>query len=143
MPKVEEFSRKMVERTLDDMNVRYLRDKDGDFVALFGEDEKAGCEIRLHVIITGSRNQILRAAMLSDADVRSVDAGLLYRVCNTWNREHRWPRAYVDGDGDIVLEEYVDLDKGIHQELLRDFMLTVMATGFQFWRWAHNEQGLF
>lgn len=143
MAKVETFGRGMIKRVLDDMKIHYLRDSDEDFVIMFAEDEDAGCELHVFVMAAGSDDEILAIRVLSDAKIKSHDVGLKYRVCNTWNRDKRWPKAYVDDDGDFILEEQIDLEKGIHQELLRDYIATTIAAGNKFWEWAHKEQQLF
>lgn len=143
MAKVDKFERNMIQRSLDSMGLRYLRDSDGDFVILFARDDDAGCELQARIMAVGQNHEILAVHMQSDARMESNDTGLLCRVCNLWNREHRWPKAYVDDEGDIILEEQIDLEKGIHQELLHHFIATTVAAGHRFWVWAHKDQELF
>ncbi len=87
--------------------------------------------------------------MASDKRIPKSDWGRAVMICNTWNKERSWPKAYLfvrnpstDTHGLIVLEDVIDLEKGIHQELLDDFSLTSIATAISFWKWAHKEQGL-
>jgi hypothetical protein len=52
------------------------------------------------------------------------DKGTLSRV-NEWNRTHRFSRAYIDNDGDPVIELDLDLTGGISKQRLVDYIKTV------------------
>jgi hypothetical protein len=41
---------------------------------------------------------------------------------NAWNREHRFSRAYLDADGDPVLEADLDLSGGVAEGVIRAFL---------------------
>lgn len=44
---------------------------------------------------------------------------------NSWNRDKRYSRAYIDDDGDPVLELDLDLAGGVTGERIKDFITTV------------------
>ncbi len=43
---------------------------------------------------------------------------------NTWNKEKKYSRSYLDNDGDPVLELDLDLVGGVTRERIVDFLLT-------------------
>ncbi len=53
---------------------------------------------------------------------------------NEWNATRRWPRAFVK-DGHFFLDFHLDLEKGVHKELLKDVVATVLAGVSQFLLW--------
>jgi len=149
MPTVQKFSRSMIEKYLKAKNLKFLRDSDGDFRISFAYDEDTGCKLDVWFIAGGPQGDIYYVGVHSDKRIPKSDWGRAVMLCNTWNKERRWPKAYLyvhdpstDTVGSIRLEEQIDLEKGIHQELLDDFTDTVIASANLFWEWAHKEQGL-
>ena len=64
-------------------------------------------------IVYNQRNHVLA----SIAHFSGFNADLNY--VNKWNKEHRFGRLYLDGDGDIVVESELDLEPGVRVEALR------------------------
>ncbi len=146
---VQPFKRSMIEKCLQSASLRFLRDSDGDFVVRFGYDERIGAELEIFFDAEGSEGQVYAIMCHTDKRIPKTDWGKAIMVCNTWNKQKRWPKAYLyvrepstDTTGMIVLEEYLSLEAGIHQELLDDYTLKAVSGMFQFWVWAHQEQGL-
>ncbi|HRQ66141.1 MAG TPA: YbjN domain-containing protein [Xanthomonadaceae bacterium] len=54
--------------------------------------------------------------------------GATLRSMNDWNRTKRYSRAYLDDDGDPVLESDLDLDGGVHRKRVEDFFRTFDGT---------------
>jgi hypothetical protein len=148
MPKVESFSRAMIERALKNKSVKYLVDSDGDCVAAFTREATRPCELEVWLIAAGAKKDVFRVFVRSDQRFPEVKWGEVLAACNEWNRERRWPKTYLeiskeDGRGMIVCEEQWDLERGIHQELLEDFAMIVITASHQFWEWAHQERKLY
>jgi hypothetical protein len=55
-----------------------------------------------------------------------VQGGSLDRV-NQWNKEKRFSRAYLDGDGDANVEWDIDLEGGVTMEAVREGIRTFNA----------------
>lgn len=146
MPTVREFSSAMVEEYLRSRDLKYLRDSDGDFLVRYAYEDEIGCELNMWLIAGGSSKKIYRVLVRSDKRINRDQWDRTYSLCNLWNKERRWPKAYLswneddDQTGEICLEGQIDLEVGIHQELFNDFTTTVLATAYQFWKWAHQEQ---
>ena len=149
MAYVQTFDRSMIESSLRSASLRFLRDDDGDFIVQFGYDSATDCEINIGFDVSGNTHSVYSIHGTSDKRIPRNDWGRVVMMCNTWNKERRWPKAFLytrnpgsDATATIVLEENLDLDTGIHQELLDDFTLTTISGILQFWKWAHQEQGL-
>lgn len=149
MASVQKFDRSMIEKALRGASLKYLRDSDGDFIVQFGHSDKMGCEVDILLLAAGSKAEIYSVTGRSNKRIPRSDWGRAMTICNTWNKEKRWPKAYLymenpstDTTAAIVLEHQIDLEHGIHQELLDDFTFTIVAGIFSFWEWAHEHQGL-
>jgi hypothetical protein len=134
----------MIENYLRARNIRYLRDSDGDFCVNFGPQGEIRHTIRVWLLAGGTGQQVYVIRGHAEKRYpRSRWADCLL-MCNTWNRDRRWPKAYLDNsdpnsDGEIVLEEQIYVEKGIHQELLDDFSDTVISAIFSFWKWEKEQ----
>jgi len=147
MAYVQKFDRSMIERFLRTENLHFLRDSDGDFVLELPYSDDTGCSIKNYLMISARFPDIYRILITSDKRIPKNDWGRAVMVCNTWNKERFWPKAYLsvrdpaDTYGTIVLEWQADFEKGVHQELLDDFSMMILSSGITFWKWAHQEQG--
>lgn len=149
MPNVQKLNKGMIESYLKAHNHKYLIDSDGDYLVEFAYDDEAGCSISVWLCIEGSRDDIYSVLMTSDRRIPKQQWEHAIMVCNTWNKEKLWPKAYLyvrdpasDTYGRIRLEHQIDVEKGIHQELLDDFTRMTIVFGYQFWKWAHGEHNL-
>lgn len=149
MSVVQRFNRTMIENCLRANQLRFLRDNDGDFRVEFGYNEKYGCEISFSLSVAGSQNDVYSIIAISDKRIPRHDWAKAVTICNEWNAQKRWPKAYLhvrdvatETYGAILLEQDIDLEPGVHQELLDHFTLTAFATSMSFWEWAHTTQGL-
>ncbi len=147
MAVVQRFEPGMVEKYCKSFGLHYLKDAEGDFRVDFSFDEECGCELTLWLMIKGTQSQIYVVRLLSATRIPRSEWPRAIDACNTWNRDHRWPKAYLnaynpetDAVGFVEVEQQIHLEKGIHQELLDDFTSRTVAGGFEFWRWAHREK---
>ena len=148
MPTVQKFDRNMIERYLKSRSWKYLIDSDGDYRVEFAMDDEAGCELTVWLIMGGPNKEIYDCMIWSSRRVKKEEWGKAILMCNDWNKQKRWPKAYVyvrdrntDTVGDIRLEQQMDLETGIHQELFDDFTSTIISGAHAFWKWATKEQG--
>ena len=54
---------------------------------------------------------------------------------NAWNREKRFSRAYLDKDGDPVLESELDLEGGVTRQAIISFLETFETSLSRFATW--------
>lgn len=86
-------------------------DKDGDLVVHI-----QGMRVLVLVGSADGTSMQMRFAMAgTDATLDRV---------NTWNRTKMYSRAYLDDDGDPVLEAEQDLTGGVTEDRLKDFIKT-------------------
>ncbi len=149
MPSIKKFDHSLIKNFLEETNLNFLTDKEGDFTVNFAYDEELGCELSFWFIVTGSNDEIYQILVSSDKEIPKSQWARVLMLCNTWNKDKRWPKAYLhvedmntDTTGNILLEEQIDLEQGIHQALLNDYTGTILSTAFQFWKWMHLEQGM-
>ena len=149
MATVKNFDRSMIKNYLTRKEYKFLVDSDGDFLIKFAYDPDYACQMSVYLIVTGSKQDVYSVRIMTDKRIPKSDWGKALMLCNTWNKERRWPTAYLkvndpdrDPIGTIELNYNLDLEQGIHQELLDDFTSIIISTGDAFWTWAHKEQGL-
>lgn len=145
---VQRFSRAMIRRYLDRASLAYLRDNHDDFRVDFAYDDDLNCAISFWLMAVGQHEEIygIEARSTRRFPAETTDWCLL--VVNEWNKRMRYPKAYfylADGDrgrtGEIRLEQYTDLETGVHQDLLDSLTYTVMGGAMRFWSWL-NEQAM-
>jgi hypothetical protein len=149
MPAVRKFDQDMIKKYLKAFNLKYLIDSDGDFLVQFSYTDEWGTALKVYLILAGTQKDVYAIKVYSDTRIPKKDWSRALDLCNTWNKEKRWPKACLhvdnpatDTSGMIVVEQHIDLEKGIHQELFNDYTSTILMGAFQFWEWAHKEKNL-
>lgn len=147
MATVQKFDRNMIERSLQSVSLKFLKDNDGDYLVQLGYSDEMGCELDIMLMASGQQDDVYYMRGQSNKRIPRNDWGRAVMLCNTWNKERRWPKAYLyvkdpntDATGLIILEQQFDLEQGIHQELFNDFTRVAIASMLSFWEWAHKEQ---
>jgi hypothetical protein len=105
-----------VESILKDLGFTGTRiDEDDDVIVMMHG--------RTVLVVIGSGNgRQLRASVA----FVGVDLGL--EEVNAWNRERILSKAYLDQDGDTILEAEVDLDGGVTVDRVKDWLHTFSFT---------------
>ena len=138
---VRPFSRAMIADFLTREKLKFLRDQDDDCLVTFDSDESVHLpEIRVWFTAEGKAHDIYSVrAYASPPPERSVEEW--YRICNQYNRERRWPKAYMVEGKDALklrLESQIDLGAGIHQQLFDDFGRMALAGIYGFFEWLND-----
>lgn len=137
---VENFGHAMIEAFLEEDGLHYLRDREGDFLVQFGYDEEIDGHPRFLLATSGEDQEqfCLRGDTLQR--IARSDWDRVLRLCNEWNALYKMPKVYLEIDdpnasatGRIVCEQWLDLEPGIHQELINHvsstFFLPASASG--------------
>ena len=146
---VEPFGHAMIEAFLEENELHYLRDRDGDFVVEFGYDEEITGHPRFLLAAVGDdheqycmRGDTLRRIPRSDWD-------RLLRLCNEWNALYKMPKVYLEVDdpnssatGRVVCEQWLNLEAGLHQALVSQLTSSFFSACFGFWRWLERQNAL-
>ena len=128
---VENFGRGMVEVFLEDSELHYLRDRDGDFVVEFGYDEEVHGHPRFMLVVSGedSDQYCLRGDTMKRIPRPLWDRSI--QLCNEWNAQYKLPKVYVEIDDPnisttarVVCEQWTNFEVGVHQELVNQMTST-------------------
>jgi hypothetical protein len=146
---VESFGHGMIESFLEDGDLHFLRDRDGDFVVEFGYDEEIAGHPRFLLAAVGDDHE--QYCMRGDIMCRvpRSDWDRMLRLCNEWNALYKMPKVYLEVDdpnasttGRVVCEQWLNLEVGIHQELVNQFTSTFFSACFGFWRWMQRQNAM-
>ncbi len=146
---IEPFGRTMIETFLEESELQFLRDRDGDFVVEFGYDEEIQGHPRFLFATSGDDQE--QFCMRGDTMRRipRPDWDRLLRLCNEWNALYKMPKVYFEVDdpntsttGRVVCEQWLNLEPGIHQELVSHLTSTFFSACFSFWRWLERQNEL-
>ena len=149
MGKVESFGHAMIQAFLDESELHYLRDRDGDFVVEFGYDEEVLGHPRFLLIVSGDDldQYCLRGDTMKR--VARADWERHLRLCNEWNALYKMPKVYLEVDdpnvsssGRVVCEQWLDFESGVHQELVDQLTSTFFSACFGFWKWLERQHAL-
>lgn len=124
-----EFNRALIRQYVEERNLRYLTDQDGDYVAILAMEE---CPQKLFTIFaaSGVREDVFSITMRVEPSPEMSELEAL-RLVNRWNAQRRWPKAYHTEDG-FTLDWHIDLEMGISPALFADMCDTVMLAAHQF-----------
>jgi len=145
---VAQFTRDMFRILCEKLELPYDIDEDGDYRLGLAADDLVTWPMRVYLVAAGSANDILDIRIDTTREFPSSEWGRAMLACNEWNDTTRWPKAYLHVNdpgatepGKVVCEGSLDLENGIHQELLENYILTVIARSRAFWRWLKEEKG--
>ncbi len=95
---VETFGHAMIQAFLEDSELHYLRDRDGDFVVEFGYDEEVLGHPRFMLVASGDDHEqyCLRGDTMKRIPKAEWDR--LIRLCNEWNAQYKLPKVYLEID---------------------------------------------
>ena len=149
MADVIKFEQSMIEAYLRQKEWNYLTDRKGNFQMNFSSDAETGYAWTVFFSAVGERMDIYQVYVRANHDFPKAQWPEILELCNDWNRKRFYPKAYLnirdsetDPTGTVVLEHAIDLEKGVHQELLNDFTACAYSGAISFWKWAHGEKGL-
>jgi hypothetical protein len=146
---VESFGHAMIRAFLEGAELHYLRDRDGDYVVEFAYDEELAGHPRFMLVASGEDHDqyCLRGDVMKRVPRAEWDRQI--RLCNEWNALYKLPKVYLEIDdpnvsatGRIVCEQWMNLDPGIHQELVNHLSSTFFSACFSFWRWLERQDAL-
>lgn len=141
----EPLSDDMIRRYLDEDEVEYSVDEEGNFVVEYERDEDTGCEFTVFLSVD---EEYYTIQIVDERTFPLADGDRLMRICNAWNMEQMFPMAYVYTDeenadiADVRLEYTAILRYATSQEQLSDLTEEILDAAYEFWAWAQNEHGI-
>jgi Putative bacterial sensory transduction regulator len=146
---VEPFSHAMIEVFLDDDGLNFLRDRDGDFIVQFGYDDEIQGHPRFLLAVSGNDQEQYCLRGDTYQRIPRAEWDRILRLCNEWNALYKMPKVYLEVDdpntsttGRVVCEQWIDLEAGVHQELVNQITGTFFSACFGFWRWLIRQNRL-
>lgn len=120
-------------RCLDRLDVCYQRESNHLITATWEPDPGTEDLVKMTLSLEGDGHTVLVLTSRIDRDIPEDRLEKALEVCNKWNCERRWPRAFMHpmaGQGPglcrVALDVHLHLSNGIHDEflesLIRDFI---------------------
>jgi hypothetical protein len=131
---IEPFSAELVERCLDRRELKFFRGRDGeDFLILISSDRS---RLHAHLEVCGPNGDLLSIRVTLVDHYNGAEHHRLIELVNEWNRNTRWPKAYVRETPDpnrigVVGENSYPLMEGIHLEALGRFIDYTIRGSFE------------
>lgn len=144
MSVVRPFNKERIVRYMKENDHRYMTDSDGDICLRFNVD---GMIFNCFVMAKGEDSEILAGLAFREKEYPRNEWAACMEACNSWNASRRWPKTYLriletDEKAKVCCESHVDLEKGVHQELLDHMINSFIVTSHTFFEWMRDERGL-
>ncbi|WP_053043517.1 type III secretion system chaperone family protein [Thermus filiformis] len=137
---IRPFDRERIGEALRAAGISFFRGEEGQFLVLVGSRMTP-----YSAVVTLSAEGVDGDVLAVRALVRGV-VGLsreeALEKANAWNKGRRWPRAYVDDDGDLMLDFHLDMEEGIHTPFLARTVQTVLTGVELFTLWLDGKEGV-
>ena len=143
-PRAEPFTQEMIVDHLRDHGVHFLRDEDGD-CRLELEIPEGGGHTVVWLVADGDAKAVYHIHATAPECPGGTTRPEALEACNSWNREHRWPKACVidrdDGDWRIILAADIDLTPGVTRPLFDRFTEHAVTGILSFWATVAKRAG--
>jgi len=147
MSEIEPLSHELVARSLKGQGLNYLRTPDDRFKLEYRPDEASGATLTAWLWVEGPNQDILDIWVVADKRFPRSEWGRMIMLCNQWNNEKRWPKAYLATRGlpdtatdtGVVLELQLKLSSGLQIESIDEWYNMVVGGAYQFWRWIKEQ----
>jgi len=145
MSVVEPLDRAMIKHYLEESELKFMHDQDGDFFVMFGATEERP---EIQVSLAVERDSKVYAIRVYTTETFPLEEeSTLLGLANRWNRENRWPKAVVGPKLDkptlrVWTEFQLPTRRGVHQELIDDFTWTVIGSSHSFFVWLKEQRAL-
>jgi hypothetical protein len=124
MNEVKPINKERIRHILDKLHFQHMVDEDGDFMGKMSADKDVPYDVIWWVILDKKLVLKLLAESLKEVPVGRSGESLVF--CNTWNRDHFLPQVFFHEERNTIMARIsVDLEKGIHDELLEDIIRQV------------------
>lgn len=140
------LSPQAIERFLNGEGLHYYRSPDGVFLVLFDAEDVGEAGVRFELSTEGPDATILTIRVRSDRAYPLGATPSLEARCSRWNREHRWPKAFVvehDAVGEVVGEyDLPTRDVAVGVDLVDRVCRSVLASGIELWEWMEQQDAI-
>ena len=110
---------------LDELNLTHRKVSDSDFMVPLEADDDFDHNVHIVFCIQESRMQAW--ACVNGYGVENPYEDSL-RFCNKWNKEKVMPKAYLDDDGDFIVEISLFTDEPLDEEYVKTNFIRVSCS---------------
>jgi len=128
----------------------------GRYVAPYDYDPASDRCCQAFYAVEGRDQDVLSVRWVSDRRVPAEQLSLACLLCNQWNTQWRWPRAFVDlpraaaadnleappASGVLTLDFQLYLHRRIQQGQFDTLLVPVQEATWAFWEMAHRDYSL-
>ncbi len=146
---VQPFEREMVRDHLERQQLTFETDSDGDFHLVFAPPREGSPRVDAWITAEGTNGDILVVRARGEALVPKTLWPETMALCNQWNRDRRFPKAYLYVPdepeslwGQITLEGQFPLAAGCTQPMVDECISTIITTALGFWEWMSERSSL-
>jgi hypothetical protein len=117
------LTRDLVKEFLEEQNLPYLVDRDGDFVVIF--DTPYPQRLLVHFLLDGLKKELLQIniRVIPSPPMEETEA---LKLVNSWNSTKIWPRAFYKG-GEFYLDWTEDWETGVTPAILATTCLRILV----------------
>ncbi len=142
MPTVVDINHSLLRDAM--RGVPHVEDHDGDFIGSLDKDADVPYDVNW-VINLHQPSQVVNFYAHGSRMIEDSEVGKAIMACNRWNAERRWPKVFVkklDAGNKIVCQNSWDFEKGVHLELLQEYLKVSIALSWAFYKWLTAEYRL-
>jgi hypothetical protein len=150
---VQPFTPETIERHLRGRELACWKTDGKGFMVFMGYDKDSDRCVRIMHFVEGRQDTVYRLRVVADRRVDAADFAKAHELCNRWNENYRWPRAFLEiptldegdgapGSGLLVMDYQLQLGKGVHQALFDDMVGSAIGASFDFWKLAREAYSL-
>jgi len=144
-PGNQPLSNDLIRRALDARPLLNTLDH-GDLISIIPSDD-GGNDVLCWFLIRGQNRKIFHLVCTFDVKIPRCDWGTALRVCNAFN-DHEWfGRAILNiregqDEAALIFDAAIDCTDGVSQQFLETLITTHLASAFQFYLMAREDEGL-
>jgi len=145
----------MIARHLDEMELSYWRMGPAHFLVNFAYDSELDRCVKVRLATDGTDGDILMIRVEDDRRIPRERFPEAMQLCNRWNADCRWPRAWLDipdpepdaeeapepASGNLVLDFQVPLRGPLPPGLVDGIIQAVISANGDFWKRAREGHG--
>jgi len=141
------LSKCLIERCLDEVELQYGRDHDGDVVTCFSGAELSGNLIAWFLIV-GEKRDIFRLLCTVEHKVPQSKWASALSAANEYHNTARFGRAYLhinedQPEAELYFDSQIDLTEGVTETSLQGFIMLNLLGAHVFFEKAYKEKALF
>jgi hypothetical protein len=145
-PVIEPLTNELTRRALDALGIPNSRDEDGDwFTVIHSGDSRS--DLQCFFIVYGENRKLFQLVCLFDARIPKRKWGAALQLCNAYNTEARFGRAFLriqEGQEEAPLrfDAVIDCTDGVSQQFLQTLINSHLASACMFYNMAHEDKAL-